>query len=551
MPIDNRSPRLAATVLVVRDGPRGLEVLMLRRAERPGDYSSGAHVFPGGTLDASDGEQQAWCDGLSDAQASARLGLVSGGLACYVAAVRECFEEAGVLLACDASSRPVDLDREPAALIAELRSGLREHRIGMREVCDRLGMRLALDQLAYHSHWLTPPGLAKRFDTRFFVGAMPPGQTAALESEETAHHCWIRPQEALDAGSRIRLPHPTRRTLESVAGFASAAELLASTRALSAIARTMPHMADGPKGPRPVDPGEAAYAEIARLDPNGEGHARYALEPGRAVRLSPHVVRITAPNPGVMTGPGTNTYLVGDPVSNRWAVIDPGPADAAHVQAVLAAAPGPIDAVLVTHTHVDHSPAAALMKTLTGAPVMGMAPLHDGGHDTTFAPERRLAHGDRVAAGDVVLDVVHTPGHASNHLCYLLRAEKTLFTGDHVMQGSTVVINPPDGDMRAYMASLHLLQQLDLDWLAPGHGFLIGEPRAAVAALVAHRLAREAKVVQVLADVGPATIDMLLARVYDDVAPALHVVARRSLMAHLLDLQTRRRVSRHEGLWSL
>ena len=148
-----------------------------------------------------------------------------------------------------------------------------------------------------------------------------------------------------------------------------------------------------------------------------------------------------------------------------------------------------------------------------------------------------MQHGERLplGAGDV-LRVVHTPGHASNHLCFLLEAEKLLFTGDHVMQGSTVVINPPDGDMAVYLASLRALLDEDLEWLAPGHGFLVDQPHAVLRGLIAHRLKREAKVLTAVREFA-GSIDALLPHVYDDVPAALHAVAQRSLHAHLLKLQ--------------
>ncbi|WP_280151174.1 MBL fold metallo-hydrolase [Piscinibacter sp. XHJ-5] len=523
------SLRRAATVVLVRDGDRGMEVLLLRRVARSDDRSSEAFVFPGGTLDAGDAQCHACCAGMDDVAASARLSLDHGGLDYYVAAIRECFEEAGVLLATDAE---VDASAWP-----ELRARLRRGDIGMAQLCRTLGVRLAAERLAYHSHWLTPAGLPKRFDTRFFVAEMPAGQTASSDSEETAEHRWIRPSDALDPTSDLRLPTPTRRTLAAMAGFATAAECVAHARSLRDIRRILPVIADGPRGLQPVPPDEPAYAEVLRIDPHGTGAARYAIDAGRCVVLSPRVRRVTAPNPGLMTGPGTNTYLVGDASADAWAVIDPGPADEGHVEAIVAAAPGPIRWILATHTHRDHSPGAALLKARTGAMLLGMAALHEEGQDTAFVPDQALRHGDPVVLGpQTTLRVVHTPGHAANHLCYLLQEEKTLFTGDHVMQGSTVVINPPDGDMGDYMESLRRLLDEDLEWLAPGHGFLIADPRSAVTRLIDHRLAREAKVLRAIEE-GCEGIDQLLARVYDDVHPALHAAARRSLLAHLLKLQ--------------
>jgi len=169
------------------------------------------------------------------------------------------------------------------------------------------------------------------------------------------------------------------------------------------------------------------------------------------------------------------------------------------VAALLAAAPGRITRILVTHTHKDHSPAAAAIAAASGAPMFGQVASHPEWQDTDFRPDQVLHEGDRIVLGEgVTLRVLHTPGHASNHLCYLLEEEKLLFTGDHLMQGSTVVINPPDGDMAVYIASLQRLLAEDLDWLAPGHGFLIDEPHVVVHKTIAHRLGREAKVLAAL-----------------------------------------------------
>jgi glyoxylase-like metal-dependent hydrolase (beta-lactamase superfamily II) len=235
-------------------------------------------------------------------------------------------------------------------------------------------------------------------------------------------------------------------------------------------------------------------------------------------------------------------------------VIDPGPDIAAHVQALQAAvAPGRIVRILVTHTHRDHSPAAAPLAAATGAAVWGRVARHPMWQDERFVAQHTPTHGQRLElAPGCTLRVLHTPGHASNHLCYLWEQEQLLFTGDHVMQGSTVVINPPDGDMAAYLRSLQALQDEDLQWLAPGHGFLVAEPRAVLRALVAHRLRREAKVraalqaLQAARPEGRFTLAELLPAVYDDVPAALHPVAARSLLAHLLKL-AEDGVARQEG----
>ncbi|HXW32925.1 MAG TPA: MBL fold metallo-hydrolase [Acidimicrobiales bacterium] len=252
-------------------------------------------------------------------------------------------------------------------------------------------------------------------------------------------------------------------------------------------------------------------------------------EPGRPVALATGLVRVTAPNPGMMTGPGTNSYLVG---TAEVAVIDPGPDEASHVDALVEAGRQRIRWIVVTHTHPDHAPAAAPLAERTGAEVLGFGP-RDG-----FVPDRSVDEGFELAGDDFCLRALHTPGHASNHLCWLLEGERVLFSGDHVMQGSTVVIAPPDGDMAAYLRSLRVLLELDppLRAIAPGHGSLIEDPAAAVSAVVAHRLERESAVARALSTAGRARVDDLLPVVYADVHEALYPVARYSLWAHLRKL---------------
>jgi len=254
----------------------------------------------------------------------------------------------------------------------------------------------------------------------------------------------------------------------------------------------------------------------------------------RPVAVAPGVVRITAANPGVMTGPGTNTYVLG---TDELAVIDPGPDDAGHLDAVAAAGGGAIRWIFVTHTHPDHAPGAAGLAERTGAERLGFAS-RDG-----FDADRTVADGFELRRPGLSLRAVHTPGHASNHLCYLAELPESngstmLFSGDHVMDGSTVVISPPDGDMAVYLASLAALLRLDpaIDVIAPGHGSLIEDPTATVDAYIAHRLEREDRVATALADAGSATVDELIPVVYADVDEARHTIARRSLWAHLRKL---------------
>ncbi|EGJ08976.1 MBL fold metallo-hydrolase [Rubrivivax benzoatilyticus] len=530
--------RAAASLLLLRDGAAGPEVLLMRRAERDGDYRSGLCVFPGGVLDARDPEAHAWVVGDGDAAWSARLGVAEGGLDYAVAALRECFEEVGLLLA----DRPFD-----AVAAAAWRRRLHAGEVGIADVCAALGVKLDLRTLSCHSHWLTPPGVPKRFDTRFFAAAAPVGQQAEVDGNEAVELMWLTPQAALDPARGLKLLPVTERTLQELLPFADAASALAASAARRDIRLTMPRGARLADGRRTVlMPEHPAWAEAGRLDPEGRGDVFADLVAGRAVRLSPRIVRVTAPNPGLMTGPGTNSYLVG--AGDAWTVIDPGPADERHLQALLAAAPGRIERILVTHTHRDHSPGAAALAAATGATVVGRRPEFHDGQDTGFRPDHEPADGERLDCGGAVLRVLATPGHASNHLCFLLEDEDLLFTGDHVMQGSTVVINPPDGDMTAYLVSLERLRAAPPAWLAPGHGFLVAEPQAVFDALIRHRLRREQRVLRALAQRGDGDLDSLLPEVYADVPALLHAPARRSLLAHLLKLAADGQAASDDGL---
>ena len=532
--------RCAASVLLLRDGAAGLEVLMMRRAERDGDLRSGAAVFPGGVLDARDRHAHHLCIGGDDAALSERLGLAEGGLDYVVAALRETFEEVGLLLA----HGDIDL---PA--LHPWRERLQNGEASIAELCHAAALRLDASALAYHSHWLTPPGVPKRFDTRFFIAHAPAGQAAQADLGEALELMWLTPQAALAPERGLKLLPVTQRTLHDLGRFASAEAAMAEARARRDVQLMMPRVAASAKGRRIVLPDELPYAEIGRLDPEGRGDVSCELRPGVAVRLSPRIVRVTAPNPGPMTGPGTNSYLVGAP--GHWTAIDPGPVSEEHLRALLAAAGGAIERILVTHTHRDHSPGALALAQATGAPVLGRTAAHPQWQDESFAPQRELQHGERLALADgAVLRVIHTPGHASNHLCYLLEDERTLFTGDHVMQGSTVVINPPDGDMAAYLRALGALLDEDLEWLAPGHGFLVDAPHAALRALIAHRLRREAKVLAALRAAGPGPLPDLVPWVYDDAPPALHGLAARSLLAHLIKLQAEGAAALDGEAWS-
>ena len=269
------------------------------------------------------------------------------------------------------------------------------------------------------------------------------------------------------------------------------------------------------------------------------------LEPGQTSQLSPLVRRIIAPNPGVMTGPGTNTYLVGN---DEIAVVDPGPDEPSHIEAILREGAGRIRWIVVTHTHEDHSPAATPLARATGAQLRGVAAPDDFYQDLIFKPDVALSDEPLLQTPEFSLRAVHTPGHACNHYCLLLEQEGMLFTGDHIMNGSTVVIIPPSGDMKDYLDSLEKLKSLPLRSLAPGLGELMPEPVAVVDGIIRHRLTREAKVARVLAEAG-GTLDELVERAYDDVPRAMFPMAKYSLWAHLLKLARDGRAVERDARW--
>lgn len=256
------------------------------------------------------------------------------------------------------------------------------------------------------------------------------------------------------------------------------------------------------------------------------------LTPGVPSALSPLVRRIVAPNPGPMTGPGTNTYLVG---IDEVAVIDPGPDDKRHIDAIVGASMRErVRWVLLTHTHPDHAPGTERLVKATGAEVLAFK---GRDRDSTIVPDRTIADGESIEGTEFGLEVIHTPGHAPNHICFLLEEERVLFTGDVVLNGTFSVVNPArGGDMALYLASLEKLKKRRVSRICPGHGDVIDEPKAKIDEYIKHRKARERQILKVLND-GPAKISDIVARLYKDTPDSLQEWASKQVHAHLLKLR--------------
>ncbi len=276
-----------------------------------------------------------------------------------------------------------------------------------------------------------------------------------------------------------------------------------------------------------------------------------------AEQVEPLVRRVLAQNPSTFTYTGTQTYIVGD--GNHVAIIDPGPAEPDHIDAILAAVgAAAVTAICCTHTHRDHSPAAAPLADLTGAQVIGCAalsiaddgPRADAAFDDSYAPHTVLSEGESVSGKGWTLDALATPGHTSNHLCFALRQTGALFTGDHVMGWSTSVIAPPDGDMADYMASLQKLHERTDRIYFPAHGPAIETPQRLVRGMIGHRRQREAQI-QRLLEAGTGTIAGMVPQMYKGVDQRLWPAAGRSVLAHLIDLERRGRVARDGDCWAI
>ena len=527
------TPRPAATVLLLRDSGAGIEVLMTRRSITA-SFAPGAYVFPGGGVDAG--------DATAHAQASRRATQSDLHLTQAIAAIRESFEELGVLIA--KHSDGSDATQGDIAAI--------DRKQPLAAQCAGRGLTLCGADVFVLAHWITDRDLPRRFDVPFLVARMPDGQTPVADEAEQFEPVWVRPADALSrhAAGTFFIIFPTIRTLERLKDFATVDAVL------RACAETEPPLWTSCPRAGWLAGAEARYmeheqpfGELEMVSPDGQIVHHLDWNTLQPVPLLKNVMRLTAPNPGVMTGPGTNSYLVGDP-NTGFIAIDPGPADVAHIERLWRAAGGDIRMIVCTHSHADHSPGAKPLQALcTKAthgvpPILGLDSLPTARANSEFTPDRALANQELLtltkageASPEHTLQVIHTPGHAANHLCLVLVQDGLLFSGDHILNGSTTVVDPPDGEMTAYLDSLDALNAAcdahQIDFILPAHGYVLGSAKQAISQLKAHRLRREAKILKVMQTQPRGSMDEWVAKAYDDVPSRMWPIAKRSLLAHV------------------
>tara|TARA_B100000965_G_scaffold387683_1_gene391364 strand:- start:2895 stop:4325 length:1431 start_codon:yes stop_codon:yes gene_type:complete len=458
-------PRPASTLALLRDTEQGLEVLMLQRTLKA-VFMPGFYVFPGGAVDDGDRDlaRAGHLQGHDDDSASALLGLPEGGgLGYLVAAVRECFEESGMLLARDSAGQWLDGGHP----VMDGRWAVGSGEADLGDLCRSHGLALSLDGIAYLDHWVTPPGPPRRFDTRFFAAVAPPDQVPAHDGDETIDHIWIRPQDALEdrRQGRREFATPTVSVLRKLSEFASADEVLAYARDRRPQAfPTQPWPARKGDEVVYIEPGRPAYDEVCKLDPDAKGNAQARLEAGLWVALSNHVSRLTLNTGSDDGGPGFNSYLVR--AGEQALVVDPVIEGRDDLHALLEACDGVLSTIVLTRPR-EQEAAARTLQGATGARILGVAGPAD----------LRLAHGEPHRLGGLTLKLLHTPGQADDRQCLLIQEEGMLFSGTAVLERSIAKGYLPAADVDAYVAGLARLLEEDLHWIAPGRGFLMGQPQ--------------------------------------------------------------------------
>lgn len=485
--MDSRTiARPAAAVVLGRQAEGAVEHLFVKRPATM-RFLAGFHSFPGGAVHPEDHSPEAFARSLlSTEEAAIQMGADAGdipALAYYICALRELFEEVGILFA---TTEP------PLELLSDMRRRLVEG-AAFPALLAEAGLLLDTKALRFRERWLAPASLPVRFDLRVFHAAAR-GQVAP-DPREVERVDWFSPSEvmALAESGSVLLAPPTVATIDSIRGRATLAEFL---------------------------------EESAGTDgPHVQTH-------------SPLVRRLVAPNSSVMTGPGSNSYIVG---SGGLVVIDPGSMDPSHLHTI--AGLGPISAIVVTHGHPDHFSGALDLKDMTGAELVLSQKLWES--SSLGKSGRPARDGERVHCAGADLVVLETPGHSSDHLCLWLEEESALFSGDLILGEGTTVISPPDGDLSAYLDSLHRVAALGVQRIYPGHFDPRDDGAAWIEWYISHRLEREDQILSAILD--PATPTEIAARVYAQYPPALLPVAERSVLAHLIKLVAEGRATEQDG----
>jgi glyoxylase-like metal-dependent hydrolase (beta-lactamase superfamily II)/8-oxo-dGTP pyrophosphatase MutT (NUDIX family) len=481
------APRPAATLVLLRDGRDGLEVLITIRPQHL-RFMGGAAVFPGGAVDPGDRDDR-WTKATNQPPGDAIQALEEpdprAARAAFVCAFREAFEEVGYI-----SGRGPIGSVERAR--AEDSTMLLEHLLGLGVVVD-------LAALVPAGRWVTPAASRVRFDTWFFLASVPSDWEPVPNPAEVDRCFWATPGAALEglaAGDLVMAP-PTIRMLQRLASLPHVSSALAS----------------------------------ARADPN------HGVQGPLSIQIHPVVKLILAPNPGLMTGPGTNTYVIGDDAA---CVIDPAVDEPAYLDAIEDAASS-IGCIVVTHRHGDHTGGVEQLVARTGAE------LHAFGSTLVEGmPVRAIDDGDKIDCGEDRLLCLHTPGHSADHIC--LKLGGVLFAGDTIVGEGTVVIAPPDGSLSDYLASLRRLRGLELNRIFPGHFRPLDRPNEVIADYLAHRAERHRAILGVL-ELGDASAREIVSEVYVDTPKDLHPIAEWTVLAHLEMAAEEGRVEKKGDRW--
>ena len=542
-PVVNAKAQKASTLIWARtrlkDGqPESLEVLLTQRSEQA-SFAPSAYVFPGGKIDAKD---EIHAQHYLSLHPACTLSLQQATQVCT--ALRESFEELGMVVVLDPEGQALD--------VSQLQSLKRSE-----DLYDQLlahQWTLNLDSPHLLCHWITDRDHPQRFDVPFWVIECPKDLHPVADEHEQFDPLWLSPKEALARhhADQLHMIYPTIKTLERLLDLQSAQALMQATH------KNAPWFSScarggflGGKKHRYMEH-ESPYGELALVCPEGQVGHHLDWQSEHPVQLLKNVARLTCPNPGLMTGPGTNTYIVGTRDSG-FIVIDPGPALPEHLERLHRATHGDIRYIICTHSHADHSPGAEPLKAMCkGTPVSiwGLPSAPTARTNSFFKPDHICEDQQRFvlssASSDILhtLRVVYTPGHAANHICLVLEEEGLLFSGDHILNGSTTVVDPPDGNMNAYMTSLDLLRTLcvngKIEFILPAHGHVLGntfgaafDPVDLIDRLMAHRLKREAKIKSVILKDPQGDLSTWVKEAYDDVPQRVWPAAKRSLSAHV------------------